>query len=68
MKVLIFSPLIGIITCFLDGPLVVILIRGFGSFWPLTMLLTWLIFLALRDGKVSLILSTSDVLIDGLDA
>jgi len=68
MKLLLFSLLIGIITCFLDGPLVVILAHGFGLGWPLTMLFTWSIFLALRDGKVSFILNTSDVLIDSLEA
>ena len=34
------SLLIGMITCFLDGPLVVIWIWGFTLFCPLTILLT----------------------------
>ena len=40
MKDEMFSPLMGMITCFLDGPLVVILIQGLGLFWLLTMLFT----------------------------
>ena len=62
-----FSPLMGMITCFLNGPLVVILIRGLGLFWLLMMLFTWSIFCALSDGNVSLIFSTSDVLTEGLE-
>jgi len=68
MKELMFSPLIGIITCFLDGPFVVILMCGLGLFEPLTILLIWLIFWALRDGNVSLIFKTSDVLIEVFEA
>jgi len=56
------SLLIGMMICFLDGPLVVILIRGFGLLCPLTMLFTWSILLAFRDGNASLIFKTSDVL------
>ena len=68
MKERTFSPLMGMMTCFLDGPLVVILIRSLSLFWPLTMLFTWSIFWALRDGNVFLIFKTSDVLIEDLDA
>ena len=57
-----FSLLIGMITCFLEGLLVIVWILGLGFEIPLTMLLTWSIFFALRAGKVSLILRTSDVL------
>jgi len=56
------SLLIGIMTCFLDGPLVVIWILGFGLDDPLMILLTWSIFSAFRVGKVFLILRTSAVL------
>jgi len=62
------SLLIRMMICFLDGPLVVILIRGFGLSCPLTMLFTWSILLALRDGNVSLIFKTSDVLTEFLEA
>ena len=55
-------------TCFLDGPLVVILICGLGLFWPLTILFTWSILWALRDRNISLIFKTSDVLIEVLEA
>ena len=65
---MIFSLLIGIMTCFLDGPLVVILICGLGLFWPLTILFTWSILWALRDRNISLIFKTSDVLIEVLEA
>ena len=57
-----FSLLIGMITYFLEGPLVVVWILGLDFKIPLTILLTWLIFFALKAGKVSLILRTSDVL------
>jgi len=60
--------LIEIIMFFLDGPLVVILMRGLNLLCPFTMLLTWLIFLALRAGNVSLIFKTSDVLNVDLEA
>ena len=62
MKALMFFLLIGMITYFLEGPLVVIWILSLGFEIPLTMLLTWSIFFALRARKVSLILRTSDVL------
>ena len=68
MKDEMFSPLMGMIICFLDRLLVVILIWGLGLFWPLTMLLTWSIFSTLSDGNVSLIFSMSDVLTGGLKA
>ena len=57
-----FSLLIGIMTCFLDRPLVVIWIWGFILGLPLTILLIWSILFALRDGKISLILIISEVL------
>jgi len=64
----IFLLLIGMITCFLDGPLVVIWICGLALGLPLTMFWIWLIFFVLRAGKVSLILMTSDVLVLCLEA
>ena len=68
MKLLLFLLLIGIITCFLEGPLVVIWIRGLGFRFPLTILLIWSIFSALRVRSISLILSTSDMFTVGFDA
>ena len=68
MKALIFSLLIGMITCFLEGPLVIIWILSLGLESPLTMLLIWSIFFALRAGKASLILRTSNMLADILVA
>ena len=68
MKALLFSLLIGIITCFLEGPLVVIWILNLGLGLPLTMLFTWSILFALRAGKASLILSTFNILADILVA
>jgi len=62
------SLLIGMMICFLDGSLVVILMRGFGLFCPLTMLFTWSTLLAFRDGNASLIFKTSDVLTELLVA
>jgi len=62
------SLLIGMMICFLDRPLVVILMRGFGLLCPLTMLFTWSILLAFRDGNASLIFKTSDVLTELLVA
>ena len=61
MKVLLFSILIVPIICFLDGPFIVIWIQGFRFGLPLTMLLIWLIFFALRVENNSLILSISEV-------
>ena len=60
------SLLMRIIICFLNGPLVVILIQGFGLFWPLTILLTWLIFSAFSKRNVFLIFKTLEVLNEGL--
>ena len=60
--------LIGTITCFLDGPFVVIWIRGLGLGLPLTMLLTLSIYLVFKVGKDSLILSMSEVLAICLEA
>ena len=68
LKLLLLSLLIGTITCFLEGPWVIIWIHGLGFGLSLTMLLTWLIFFALRAGNTSLILRTSKVLADGLVA
>ena len=62
-----FSLLIRVMTCFLDGSLVVICILGFGLATPLTMLFIWLIFSALRAGNALLILRTSLVLARALD-
>jgi len=61
MKALMLSLLMEMITCFLEGPLVVIWIFGFDFIFPLMMLLTWSIFLALSAGNVSLILRMSDI-------
>ena len=54
-------------TCFLDGPLVVICILGFGLVTPLTMLFIWLIFSALRAENALLILRTSLMLAGALE-
>ena len=62
------STLMGMIMCFLNGPFVVILMRGFGLLWPLTILFTWSIFWAFKEGNISLIFKTSDVLAKGFDA
>ena len=62
-----FSLLIRVMTCFLDGPLVVICILGFGLATSLTMLFIWLIFSALRARNALLILRTSLVLAEALD-
>ena len=62
-----FSLLIGIMTCFLNGPLVVICILGFGLATFLTMLFIWSIFSALRAGNALLILRTSLVLAGALE-
>jgi len=64
----IFLLLIGMIICFLDSPLVIIWIHGLVLWLPLTMFWIWLIFFALRAGKASLILMTSDVLVLCLEA
>ncbi len=68
MNEIVLSLLMGTITCFLDGPFVVIWIRGLGLELPLTMLLTLSICLAFKAGKDSLILSTSEVLAVCLEA
>jgi len=52
---------IRMMTCFLDGPLVVIWIQGLGLGPSIMMFCIWLIFFALRAGKVSFILMTSSV-------
>ena len=62
------STLMGMIICFLDGPFVIILMWGFGLFWPLTILFTWSIFWAFKERNISLIFKTLDVLTEGLDA
>ena len=62
MKEMTLLPPIGMITCFLDGPFVVILMCGLGLVEPLTILLTWSIFCTLREGNISLIFKTSKVL------
>ena len=48
MNLLILSFTIGMITCFLEGPLVVIWMRGLGLEGPLMMLLIWSISLAIK--------------------
>ena len=58
---------IGIMTCLLDGPLVVIWIRSLGLEDLVTILWIWLIFSVFNMGKVSLILITSKVLLANLD-
>ena len=68
MKDDVLSLLIGMIMYFLDSPLVVILMRGFGLFCPWTMLFTWLIFLAFKVENISLIFKMSDVLVEVLEA
>ena len=65
---MILSPFIGMITCFLNGLLIVILIQDLGFSLPLMIFCTWLILLALRDGNVSLILMTSSVWLTGFEA
>ena len=68
MKEAVLSLLIGMIICFLDGPLVVILMWGFGLFCPWAMLFIWSIFVAFKVGNESLIFKTLDMLIDILEA
>ena len=51
------------ITYFLDGLLVIIWIYSLALGMLLTMFWIWLIFFILKAGKVSLILTTSDVLV-----
>ena len=63
MNFILLLLLIVIITCFLDGPFIVIWICDFGFEVPLTILLIWSIFFAPIDRNISLILITSDVLI-----
>jgi len=62
-----WSLFIGIITCFLEGSFMVILIFSLGLPLPLMIFWMFLIFLAWRFGKVSLILRTSLVLMAGWD-
>ena len=68
MKDDVFSALMGMMTCFLEGPFVVILIRGLGLLYPLKILFTWSTFFALREGNTSLIFKTSDMFTKGLVA
>ena len=63
MNLILLLLLIGVITCFLNGPFVVIWIQGFAFGILLMMLLIWLIFFVLMEGNASLILITSEVLI-----
>ena len=63
MNLILLSLLMGIITCFLEGPFIVIWIQGFILGVPLTMLLIWSIFFVLMEGNTSLILITSDMLV-----
>jgi len=55
-------------TCFLDGPFIVIWIHSFGLELPLMMFWIWLIFLALIAENVFLILMISAVLEVSLEA
>ena len=68
VKEIVLSLFMGMITCFLDSPFVVIWICGLGLGLPLMMLLTLSICLALKARKDSLILSTSEVLAVCLEA
>ena len=68
MNFIILSPFIGIIICFLDGPLVVIWIQGLGLGLPLMIFWTWSILLTPRDSKAFFILMTSSVWLEGLEA
>ena len=68
MNLLMLSLLIGMIICFLDKPLVVIWMHSLEFVLLLMILWIWLIFWALRAGKVSLILITLDILLVCLDA
>ena len=63
MNFILFSLLMEMIICFLDGPFIVIWIQGFTFVLPLTMLLICLVLLASIVGNTSLILMTSDMLI-----
>ena len=62
IKLEIFSLPMGMMTCFLNRPFVVIWMCGLGLELPLTILLIWLIFFALIEENVFLILMTSDIL------
>ena len=64
----IFLPLIGMIICLWEGSLVVILMCGLVLFEPFMILLTWSIFWALREGNISLIFKTSEVLTEVFEA
>ena len=68
MKDDVLSLLISMIMCFLDSPLVVILMCGFSLFCPWTILFTWSIFLVFKAENVSLIFKMSDVLVEVLEA
>ena len=54
-------------TCFRDGPLVVMLILGFGFSLPLMIFWTISIFLFWRLGKASLIFNVSLAMLEELD-
>ena len=68
MNKLLLLLLMGTITYFLDGPFVVIWIRGLGFGLPLMMLLTWSSWFMFKARKDSLILSTLEVLAVCLEA
>ena len=68
MKFTVLSLLIGMMTCFLDGPFIVIWMHGFGLGPPLMIFWIWLIFLASIAENVSLILMISAVIEVGLEA
>ena len=67
MNLLMLLLLIEIMTCFLDGPLVVIWICSLGLEELETILWIWLTFWVFNVGKMSLILMTSVVLFASLD-
>ena len=68
IKLFLFTLFIGMIICFLDGPLVVMLIWGLGLLLLLIIYWILLILLALRVGKASLILRMLSVLLLPLEA
>jgi len=67
MKLAVLFLFIGMITCFLDGPLVIIWMQGLGLSPPLITFCIWLIFFASRAGNTSFILITSSIWEVGLE-
>ena len=62
MNLALLSLLIGIITCFLEGPFVIIWMQCFSFIVPLTILLIWSIFFTSIEENASLILIILEVL------